>query len=556
MNQSRLGLGFVALALMAVACGSSDSSSEGTDPRTDVDGTKVPPSTDAGVNATDGATDGGSPEAAPPPALTYTVGGTTSGLTGAGLVLQNNAGDDLAVKADGAFAFAKKLTTGSAFDVTIKAQPANQTCSVSGESGSVGSANLTSVMVNCTANKFTVGGTATGLLGSAILQNNGVDELTVSALGKFAFATGLETGAPYAVTIKTQPAVPSQVCTLASPSGIVAAANVTDVALACVTNKFKIKVAVTGVAGAGLVLKNNAGDPLTVAADGTYEFATPIDSGQLYAVTVATQPTSPAQTCAVTKGSGTVGAADAADVTVACTTNTYKIGGTVTGLTAGTVVLQDNLGDNLSVTTNGAFSFATKVASGKPYAVTVLTQPAGQSCAVATGAGTVAAADITSVAVTCSPFKSFTGIQQNLPVASLAGWTQCYLDTYAKNDGQLSQEIVAACTKANVMLACRATGATTLTLAAYAPRADVFFDTGSSNVMHVANGVGWYFNDNYSMGFAPPGDTISRNQGDTAPGPLHLSWHTLAAYSGGFRCGDTMWLNSDATWERVVYHAD
>lgn len=78
---------------------------------------------------------------------------------------------------------------------------------------------------------------------------------------------------------------------------------------------------------------------------------------------------------------------------------TYTIGGTATGLT-GTVVLQNNAGDNLSVTANGTFAFATPVASGRPYAVTVLTQPAGETCTVTSGSGT-AAATVTSVAVTC-----------------------------------------------------------------------------------------------------------------------------------------------------------
>ena len=60
---------------------------------------------------------------------------------------------------------------------------------------------------------------------------------------------------------------------------------------------------------------------------------------------------------------------------------TYSVGGTVSGLT-GTVVLQDNGGDNLSVTANGSFSFPAKLASGAAYSVTVLTQPSGQTCAV------------------------------------------------------------------------------------------------------------------------------------------------------------------------------
>ena len=68
----------------------------------------------------------------------------------------------------------------------------------------------------------------------------------------------------------------------------------------------------------------------------------------------------------------------------------------------GTVVLQDNGGDNLTVTANGSFTFATPVTDGGSYAVTVKTQPSGQTCTVASGSGTVSGANVTSVAVTCT----------------------------------------------------------------------------------------------------------------------------------------------------------
>ena len=80
---------------------------------------------------------------------------------------------------------------------------------------------------------------------------------------------------------------------------------------------------------------------------------------------------------------------------------TYSVGGSVSGL-SGTVVLQDNGGDNLSVSANGSFTFATALAGGAAYSVTVKTNPAGQSCTVANGSGTVGSANVTNVAVTCT----------------------------------------------------------------------------------------------------------------------------------------------------------
>src|SRR5262249_5303827 len=82
-------------------------------------------------------------------------------------------------------------------------------------------------------------------------------------------------------------------------------------------------------------------------------------------------------------------------------TPSYSVGGNVTGL-AGTVVLQDNAGDNLSLSANGAFTFATKLPDGSAYNVTVQSNPIGQSCSVSSGSRTVAGGNVTTVAVACS----------------------------------------------------------------------------------------------------------------------------------------------------------
>lgn len=85
----------------------------------------------------------------PPPVVTHTVGGTVSGLVGT-LTLRNNGGNDLNVTADGSFTFGAALAAGSAFSVTILTQPNSQSCTVTGGTGTVGAANVTSVAVVCT----------------------------------------------------------------------------------------------------------------------------------------------------------------------------------------------------------------------------------------------------------------------------------------------------------------------------------------------------------------------------------------------------------------------
>ena len=153
---------------------------------------------------------------------------------------------------------------------------------------------------------------------------------------------------------------------------------------------------------------------------------------------------------------------------------------------------------------------------------------------------------------------SFTGIKTNLPVASLNGWTQCFQTTYA-NPNASPESMMSACTGSKIMLACRQTGSDTLTVAAYADRDEVFLNTGDYNSnVHTANGVDWYFSNNWSMGFAPVGEGVFRNSGDVQgmSDNDRLSWHTHESSTNGWRCGSTSWLTSSTSWEKVIYQAD
>src|SRR5881396_1328885 len=166
---------------------------------------------------------------------------------------------------------------------------------------------------------YTIGGAITGLTGSGlVLQLNGGSNLPVNANATaFTFITQLAAGAMYNVSVLTQPTSPSQTCTVSNGSGNIGSANVASISISCATNSFTVGGTVSGLTGTGLVLRNNGND-LPVNASGPFTFTTPILSGAAYAVTVLTQPTSPAQTCSVTNGSGTVGAANVTNVGVVC----------------------------------------------------------------------------------------------------------------------------------------------------------------------------------------------------------------------------------------------
>ena len=89
--------------------------------------------------------------------------------------------------------------------------------------------------------------------------------------------------------------------------------------------------------------------------------------------------------------------------------STYTIGGTVTNLLSGSVlVLQDALpggvNDKLTVTGTGqspmGFTFTQKTTGS--YAVTIVTQPSSQTCAVTGNGSGTATANVSNVQVTCS----------------------------------------------------------------------------------------------------------------------------------------------------------
>jgi hypothetical protein len=82
----------------------------------------------------------------------FLVGGTVSGLAGTGLVLAMAGQTDLEVPAGAStFAFGSPMALGSAYSVTVKAQPTSpaQACTVANGIGTMGSANVTNIAVTC-----------------------------------------------------------------------------------------------------------------------------------------------------------------------------------------------------------------------------------------------------------------------------------------------------------------------------------------------------------------------------------------------------------------------
>jgi hypothetical protein len=79
----------------------------------------------------------------------------------------------------------------------------------------------------------------------------------------------------------------------------------------------------------------------------------------------------------------------------------WQVGGTAQGISGAGLMLLNNGSERLAVPANGSFAFATALASGATFSVSIAAQPSGQLCSVINGSGSVADADVTAVGVSC-----------------------------------------------------------------------------------------------------------------------------------------------------------
>lgn len=102
---------------------------------------------------------------------------------------------------------------------------------------------------------------------------------------------------------------------------------------------------------------------------------------------------------------------------------TASISGTVTGLTRGTLLLNNAGTETIAVSSNGNFLFAKQAAEGNAFNVTVVGEPSGLNCVVANGIGTIVH-DTTggsNVNVACSEGASaFTRFNLGITVSGLS----------------------------------------------------------------------------------------------------------------------------------------
>ncbi len=207
-----------------------------------------------GGGGTSGGGTSGASSPPPPPPIGYTLGGTVTGLSGSGLVLNWNDGFNggLAVSASGLFTFSTPLPDGTAFNVRVLSQPTSspaQYCQVANGAGTIAAANVTNVTVTC-GTGYTVGGTVSGLVGSGLTlatctpvrQHFGSvfppscpRPLQVAANGVFTLDSAYPAGylGPDFVSITQQPSSPTQNCVLSTTTIRIQNANDTGITVSC-----------------------------------------------------------------------------------------------------------------------------------------------------------------------------------------------------------------------------------------------------------------------------------------------------------------------------------
>ncbi|MDN2680788.1 hypothetical protein [Janthinobacterium sp. SUN033] len=169
-----------------------------------------------------------------------------------------------------------------------------------------------------------------------------------------------------------------------------------------------LQVSVSGLAKDGLILQND-GERLPVpVGQGTVVFTKLVKNDDRYNITIAEQPKG--AVCTIANGAGKASSYSVNTALVSCTTNSYPLNGTITGLTAdGLRLVMGPKGITLSAGAT-AYTF-TSVADGAPYGISILAQPTGLTCrfqgSKSTDAsdtvGTMGSAATTAATLDCTP---------------------------------------------------------------------------------------------------------------------------------------------------------
>jgi len=231
-----------------------------------------------------------------------------------------------------------------------------------------------------------------------LAQGGELIELTAGAQS-FAFPVPLPAGSRYQLSIVSQPA--AQTCEIDQASGDVIRDLADRILVRCQSTPGRLSGTISGLSAPGLELASGAELISVPMGASSFRFETPIAAGSPFLVEISKHPA--AQFCSLTQGSGTMLADGVNTVQVNCSANAYTLGGTVRGLSAAGLVLNEG-GEMLSLPPSASsFQFANRRAFGSAYSVAIASQPAGLYCSLADSAGVVGLTSVQSIDVSCAP---------------------------------------------------------------------------------------------------------------------------------------------------------
>ena len=339
--------------------------------------------------------------------IQYNVGVDVTGLaSGTTLSLLNNS-EALDVTGNGLSNFATVINDGSAYTVSITAQPTNpnQECLITSANANGNLNGMDEIItIECTTLQYNVGVDVSGLEpGNFVEFDNNGESLIVNTDGSQNFATALDDGTSYDVNVITQPTMPNQMCSIVSGSGDLDGDDVL-ISVTCTTNQYLVGGMASGLANGNSVTLSLGAEDLDVDSNNAFVFLNPLIDESSYVVSIENQPTVPNQTCDLINSSGTINGNDVTNLEVNCITNQYSVGGTVTGLHSGNnLVIQNNMGDDLMIASDGDFDFTTTIEDLQSYSVSIIEQPTNpiQTCMVSQNSGNVSGNNVISVLIVC-----------------------------------------------------------------------------------------------------------------------------------------------------------
>jgi len=183
----------------------------------------------------------------------YAVAGSVQGLGASGLKLAQ-AGVVIDIGADAQrFEFPAKQPSGAAYQVSIAAQPAGQSCAIDNGQGTVTADLIDRITVRCQSTPGQLSGTIAGLAAPGLELANGAQTLSIPlGASSFRFETPINAGEAFNLQVAQQPA--AQFCSVAVGAGTMVTQGVNTIAVTCSAEAYTLGGSVRGLTANGLEL--------------------------------------------------------------------------------------------------------------------------------------------------------------------------------------------------------------------------------------------------------------------------------------------------------------